>query len=40
LLGSVSHGVLHKARRPTLVIASPELAKLRSEIDERLAAAC
>jgi len=23
-----------------LVIASPELAKLRSEIDERLAAAC
>ncbi len=37
LLGSVSHGVLHKARRPTLVIASPELAKLRSEIDERLA---
>ena len=39
LLGSVSHGVLHKAHRPTLVITSPQLAQLRTEVDQRLAAA-
>jgi nucleotide-binding universal stress UspA family protein len=36
LLGSVSHGVLHKTRRPTLVIASPQLAELRRDVSERL----
>jgi nucleotide-binding universal stress UspA family protein len=39
LLGSVSHGVLHKTRRPTLVIAAPELGELREELSDRLAAA-
>lgn len=39
LLGSVSHGVLHKAHRPTLVITSPQLAKLRTEAEQRLAEA-
>jgi len=36
LLGSVSHGVLHKTRRPTLVITSPQLGELRQEVGERL----
>lgn len=36
LLGSVSHGVLHKTRRPTLVISSPELGDLRGELAHRL----
>jgi nucleotide-binding universal stress UspA family protein len=38
LLGSVSHGVLHKTRRPTLVISSPELGDIRNELARRLEA--
>ena len=37
LLGSVSHAVLHHARRPVLVIPSPHLARLRREVEQRLA---
>ena len=39
LLGSVSHHVSHHARRPTLVIPSPDLALARATADERLAQA-
>ncbi len=31
LLGSVSHGVLHHADRPVVVVPSPEVAKSRSD---------
>ena len=37
VLGSVSHAVLHKTRRPALVLPTPELAKLRRDVDQRLA---
>ena len=34
LLGSVSHHVVHHARRPVLILPSPALATARSRVDE------
>jgi nucleotide-binding universal stress UspA family protein len=38
VLGSVSHHVVHEARRPVLVVPSPALASARAHVAEGLAA--
>jgi hypothetical protein len=36
VLGSVSHHVVHQARRPVLVVPSPALASARAQVSEAL----